>query len=299
MKHLLLDGFNLAFRAYHAVPALTRDDGFPTGALQGWTRMLWKLYDQETPCRGIVFFDKDGSKRHLALHADYKANRAETPEPLAKQIPGLKTLASLLGFCVIEQSGVEADDLIASAAHALTNAGHEVRIASADKDFAQCVNARTHLIVPPPAGHTKDGWAELDASGVREKFGVPPEQIVDYLSLIGDTIDNIPGLPGVGPKTAASWLAEYGNITALLANHERIRPERFRNVLRNAAAILDRNRQLITFRTDISADWEMPADADNAGAAAFFEQMQMRVIAKQFEQRLRPKTPATRQMELF
>ncbi|MDR2430094.1 MAG: hypothetical protein LBD14_04250 [Puniceicoccales bacterium] len=297
MKYVLVDGFNLAFRAYHAMPALTRRDGFPVGALHGWVRILWKLLDQETPCRLTVFFDKDGSRRHLALHAGYKANRAETPPALVAQIPELKAIAAHLGFALAEQSGVEADDLIASAAGALDAQGHSVRIASSDKDFAQCVNARVNLLVPPPAGAPKTGWTLLDADGVNARFGVSPERIVDYLALTGDTVDNIEGIPGVGPKTAVAWLAKHGDLDGVLKDADAIEPPRFRPILRDSAALLQRNRELIAFRRDFQGDWDATAPVDATAARAFFERMEMRSSLLEFERRHGTQAPA--QLELF
>ncbi|MDR3228052.1 MAG: hypothetical protein LBT53_01375 [Puniceicoccales bacterium] len=316
MKWLLIDGFNLAFRAYHALPALTRADGFPVGAIQGWVRILWKLREQEGACSGIVFFDKDGSQRHLALHPSYKANRPKAPEEFKAQLPELKTLSPLMGFRVVERSGVEADDLIASAAKTLTSKGDEVRIASADKDFAQCAGGHVRLLTPPPptfkgapaAGprHAKDSWRELDAEGVREKFGVRSEQIIDYLSLVGDTVDNIPGMAGVGPKTAVAWLAEHGSIAGILAAQERIEPARFRDALRTpeTAALLALNQKLITFRDDFEGDWDTPPPEEDAvGFRAFLERMELRALLAQFERktenRTAPHENAPEQLELF
>jgi DNA polymerase-1 len=286
MKHLLLDGFNIAFRVYHGMPALTRSDGFPIGAIQGWVWLLWKLQEQEAPCQVTVFFDKEGSQRHLAIHAEYKAGRTPMPEELAKQIPELKTVTALLGFRVVEQAGIEADDLIASAAKVLSEQGNDVRIASADKDFAQLVNERVHLLNPPPPKQSKERWVELDAAGVVGKFGVPPERIVDYLSLIGDTVDNIPGLSGVGPKTALAWLLAHGSIDGILAAREQIEPVRLRELLRTADALLALNRELITFRTDFPGDWTSVGVVDEAGARAFFERMSMRAVGREFERRI-------------
>lgn len=298
MKFVLVDGFNLAFRAYHGMPALTRRDGFPVGAIHGWVRILWKLLDQESPCNLTVFFDKEGSQRHLALHADYKANRAETPDALAAQIPELKTVAAHLGFAVAEQAGVEADDLVASAAHALAAKGHCVRIASSDKDFAQCVNEHVNLLVPlPSSGTQKSGWTRLDAAGVHARFGVSPGQIVDYLALTGDTVDNIPGVPGVGPKTAVAWLTAHGSLDGILKALDTIEPARFRPVLRDSVALLQRNRELIAFKHDFTGTWDATALVDATAARAFFERMEMRATALEFERRHGAHTQG--QLELF
>ncbi len=245
-KWLLIDGFNLAYRCFHGLPELTRSDGFPTGALHGWVKSLWMLADQERPAATLVFFDLGGSQDRLALHPEYKAQRAEMPEPLQKQIEPLKALTRALGGAGIEQDGVESDDLLASQAVALARAGHDVLIVSSDKDFAQIVDERIKILLPPPSANPKLGWRLLDAAGVREKFGVSPAQIADYLALVGDASDNIPGVSGVGPKTAAKWLAEHGSLEGVLAHAGGLAPERFRASVAADVERLRRNRQLTT-----------------------------------------------------
>lgn len=246
-KWLLVDGFNLAFRAFYGMPELTRSDGFPTGALHGWVKSLWKLEDDQKPAATLVFFDLGGSQDRLALHPEYKAQRQETPEALERQIPVIKQLTRAMGLVGIERDGVESDDLLAAQAVALAGAGHEVLVVSADKDFAQIVNERIKLLLPPPTANPKLGWRLLDPAGVTEKFGVLPAQIADYLALIGDTSDNIPGLAGVGPKTAAKWLQEHGSLEGVIANATSLKPDRFRETVANEAKRLRLNRQLTTF----------------------------------------------------
>lgn len=246
-KWLLIDGFNLAYRCFFALPELTRSDGFPTGALHGWVKSLWKLVDQERPEATLVFFDLGGSQDRLALHAEYKAQRKEMPEPLQKQIEPIKQLTRAMGFVGIEINGVESDDLLASQAVALAGAGHEVLIVSGDKDFAQIVDHRIKIMLPPPSANPKLGWRLLDAAGVQEKFGVPPSQIADYLALVGDTSDNIHGLEGVGPKTAAKWLAECGGtLEGVIAKAPELKPERFRELVAASAERLRLNLKLTT-----------------------------------------------------
>jgi len=245
-KWLLVDGFNLAYRCFHALPELTRSDGFPTGALHGWVKSLWKFADLEKPEATLVFFDLGGAQDRLALHPEYKAQRAEMPEALRQQIEPLKQLTRAMGLVGIEQDGVESDDLLAAQAAALARAGHDVIIVSSDKDFAQLVDDRIKILLPPPSANPKLGWRTLDANGVREKFGVPPEQIADYLALVGDTSDNIPGISGVGPKTAAKWLAEWENLEGVIAHAAELNPERFRPAVTAEAGKLRMNRQLTT-----------------------------------------------------
>ena len=250
-KWLLVDGFNLIYRCYFALPELTRADGFPTGALHGWVKSLWKLADQEKPEATLVFFDLDGAQDRLALHPDYKAHREEMPEALQKQIEPVKLLTRAMGLVGIEQSGVESDDLLAAQAVAFASAGHEVIIVSSDKDFAQIVGEKIKMMLPPPTANPKLGWRLLDAAGVTEKFGVPPAQIAEYLALVGDTSDNLPGINGVGPKTAAKWLAEWGSLEAIIAHAAELKPERFREPVAAEAEKLRRNLKLTTLNLSL------------------------------------------------
>lgn len=250
-KWLLIDGFNLAYRCFFAVPELTRADGFPTNALHGWVKSIWKLADQEKPDATLVFFDLGGAQDRLALLPEYKAQREEMPEALEKQIPVIKALTRALGLVGIEQDGVESDDLLASQAVALAREGHDALIVSSDKDFAQVVGERIKIMLPPPSANPKLGWRLLDAAGVEEKFGVPPAQIADYLALIGDTSDNIRGIDGVGPKTAAKWLKEFGGVEGVLANAALIKPERFQQVVKDSADTLRRNLKLTTLNLSL------------------------------------------------
>ena len=245
-KWLLVDGYNLAYRCFFAIPELTRADGFPTNALHGWVKSIWKLADQEKPEGTLVFFDLGGAQDRLAIHPEYKAQREEMPEALAKQLPYVRSLTRALGCVGIELEGVESDDLLAAEAVALARAGHEVLIVSSDKDFAQIVDERIKILLPPPTANPKLGWQVRDAMGVREKFGVPPAQIADYLALVGDTSDNIPGITGVGPKTAAKWLAEWGSLEGVIAHAAELQPERFRAAVASEADKLRRNLKLTT-----------------------------------------------------
>lgn len=261
-KWLLIDGFNLAYRCFHALPELTSAKGFPTGALHGWVKSIWKLVDQEKPDATLVFFDLGESQDRVALHAEYKAQRKPMPDPLRQQIDPIKALTRAMGLAGIEQHGVESDDLLASEAVSLARAGHEVVIVSSDKDFAQIVDERIKIMLPPPSANPKLGWRLLDASGVKEKFGVPPAQIAHYLALVGDTSDNIPGLDGVGPKTAAKWLAECGgSVECVLEKAAELKPERFREAVAANAERLRLNLRLTTLNLALPAvkpEWRTP-----------------------------------------
>lgn len=244
---LLVDGHNLAFRSFYGIPQLNRDDGFPLNAIYGWLKGLWRLQDRIRPDKTIVFFDLGHSSARREMLQEYKAQRRPAPDAFHLQMPIIKRLTGLLGIQVVERQNVEADDLLASFAVHTANRT-SVAIASADKDFAQIVSERIHQWLPPSAGHD---WMELDPDGVLRKFGVTTSQIVDYLSLMGDAADNIDGIPGVGAKTAAQWLKNFGSIDGILQNLSQL-PQRFRELLRTMEERLRRNQRLIGL--DLSLD---------------------------------------------
>ena len=275
-KWLLVDGYNMAFRAFYGMPELTRTDGFPTGALHGWVKTMWRLQDQEKPDAMVVFFDLGGSQDRLALHPEYKAQRKETPEPLEKQIPVIKNLTRAMGLVGVELDGVESDDLLAAQARMLANAGHDVLIVSADKDFAQCVDGRIRILLPPPTANPKLGWRVLDPAGVVEKFGVAPAQIAEYLALIGDTSDNIRGINGVGPKTAVKWFAEFQTLEGIITHAAELKPERFREVVAQEADKLRMNLKLTTLRTTSPLPHVVPGEPQAAKLFQLLESLEMK-----------------------
>jgi DNA polymerase-1 len=249
-KILLLDGFNLTFRAYYGMPELTRQDGFSTNALHGWLRTIWKLEDNEQPCTIAAFFDTGGSEKREQLLEDYKGNRSETPEDLKAQIPIIKQMTTLMGISTHECTGVEADDLIASAVETVQGKVAETIIVSADKDLAQLVGPGVTQLLPPPTARPSLGWRKLNADAVEEKFGVRPNQIAEYLALVGDTSDNIPGLKGVGPKTASAWLQKYKTLQGIFDNSGRLNPKRFQGVVYESMDLLRRNLELTLLEKD-------------------------------------------------
>jgi len=279
-KYLLVDGYNMAFRAFYALPELARSDGFPTGALHGWVKTLWKLEDMESPEAVSVFFDKGGSSRHQAVHADYKANRADTPEPLLQQFPLIEQLTGLMGYPVQSQEGIEADDLIASAALQLHAQGHSVVIVSADKDLAQLVQPNITQLLPAPTANPRIGWRKLDEAAVLAKFGVPPEKIPDYLALVGDHSDNIPGIQGVGPKTAVKWIQEYGDIAGILAHRSELKPVRFQDKIAACEDTLKRNLDMVTLRTNFPISGSERLPVQNKELVALLESMEMKRAAQ-------------------
>ena len=250
-KIFLCDGHNLAFRAYYGIRELNRSDGFPTNMIHGWLRSFWRLEDEHNPDEICIFFDKGGSPRRQNLLPQYKANRGSPPEGFSEQLEWVKTMSSALGYFWKEIEGLEADDLIASAIRQLSETQNEIIIVSADKDLAQLVGGKVKQMLPPPTANPQRGWNILDEQGVLAKFGVPPTSILDYLSIIGDQSDNIPGLFGVGPKTAVKWLREYGNLEELIANAGRLSPKRFCSLVYEKRELLMLNRELIKLEDDV------------------------------------------------
>jgi DNA polymerase-1 len=227
------------------------------------------------PDKLLVFFDLGGAQRQLAIREDYKANRGETPEDLAKQIPVIKEWTRAAGYVGVEENGVEADDLIAAYSKKYAEEGHDVLILSADKDLAQLVTDKVHQLVPPPTANPKLGWRELDPAGVEEKFGVRADQIADYLALIGDSSDNIPGLKGVGPKTAAKWLNQYQTLEEVIAYCGELNPKRFQGLVYAEADNIRRNLEMTRLDQSLTIDEEAHADPDPQRAVSLLEEMEM------------------------
>ena len=214
-KLLLVDGSSYLYRAYHALPDLTSPSGQPTGAIYGVLTMLQKLIKEEQPDYLAVIFDRPEKPFRHQLFPEYKANRQTTPEDLISQIEPLHKAIKNLGLPLIAQAGVEADDIIGTLAIAAEKKQISVLIATGDKDMAQLVSDNICMI-----DSMKE--ARLGPSEVKEKFGIGPELIVDYLTLAGDASDNIPGVEKVGPKTAIKWLSEYGDLQGIIDHAEQV-----------------------------------------------------------------------------
>ena len=253
-KILLCDGHNLAFRAFYGIRDLSRSDGFPTNMVHGWLRSFWRLEDDCSPDQIWVFFDKGGSRRREDILPTYKANRGLPPDGFSEQLAWVKRLTTALGHGWREQEGLEADDLIASAVRQLSEDEADLLIVSSDKDLSQLVGPKVKQLLPPPTANPKMGWRLLDESAVKEKFGVSPAGILDYLSIIGDQSDNIPGLPGVGPKTALKWMNEHGDLEGIIENAGRLAPKRFCSLVYEKREDLLRNRELIRLESDLEVD---------------------------------------------
>ncbi|MFA7579835.1 DNA polymerase I [Castellaniella sp.] len=241
---LLVDGSSYLYRAYHAMPDLRNARGNPTGALYGVMAMLRRLlHDYKgVATHGACVFDAAGGSFREELYPDYKANRPSMPEDLRSQLAPIHEGAAAMGWTVIAQEGVEADDVIGTLARQASENGFYTIISTGDKDLAQLVNDDVKLVNTMTGEHQ-------DTDGVIQRFGVPPERIVDYLMLTGDAVDNVPGVDKVGPKTAAKWLGQYGDLEQLLAHADDIKGVAGQN-LRAARAQFPLTRELLTVRLD-------------------------------------------------
>jgi DNA polymerase I len=269
---VLVDGSSYLFRAFHALPALTTADGYPTGAIRGVIGMLRKLAKDYAGSPIAVVFDAKGRSFRNELFADYKANRPSMPDDLRKQIAPIHDIIRAMGLPLLIIDGVEADDVIGTLAREATATKRDVVISTSDKDIAQLVSEHVTLI---------DTMTDtrLDRDGVIAKFGVPPERIIDYLALMGDTSDNIPGVPKVGPKTAAKWIGEYGSLEEVIAHAQQIGGKVGEN-LRASLSMLPLSKQLTTIKCDVDLsvgiDQLIPDPVDVERLRQLFEQYEFR-----------------------
>lgn len=241
---VLVDGSSYLFRAYHALPPLMNSKGQPTGAVYGVANMLKKLLAEYPSHHVAVVFDTKSKNFRHELYPDYKANRPEMPEELASQIQPLHDLIRAMGVPLIAVEGIEADDVIGTLAKQAVDDQRQVIISTGDKDFAQLVSKNIALINTMSNSY-------LDEAGVLEKFGVKPNQIIDYLALMGDTVDNVPGVPGVGPKTAVKWLQKYHTLDNLIAHADEI-TGKIGDKFRDKIDYLPLAKKLVTIHQDMT-----------------------------------------------
>ncbi|MEQ1710028.1 MAG: 5'-3' exonuclease H3TH domain-containing protein, partial [Hyphomicrobium sp.] len=252
----LIDGSGYIFRAYHALPPLTRpSDGLPVGAVHGFCAMLWKLLAEsktsEAPTHVAVIFDAGRETFRNKIYDKYKAQRPPPPEELVPQFPLIRDAVKAFNVASIEQDGFEADDLIATYAREMVAKGADITIVSSDKDLMQ-------LIVPGVVMLDGMKAKRIGRDEVIEKFGVPPEKVVDVQSLAGDSVDNVPGVPGIGIKTAAELINEYGDLDALLARAGEIKQPKRREKLIEFADQARMSRDLVRLKDDVPL--VVPAD---------------------------------------
>jgi DNA polymerase-1 len=280
---VLIDGSSYLYRAFHALPPLTNSKGVPTGAVYGVLNMLLKFLREYTPSHVAVVFDAPGRTFRDELFAEYKANRPAMPDDLRSQLAPLLAAVEALGLPMLRVEGVEADDVIGTLACRAAAAGQHVLISTGDKDMAQLVDEHITLI------NTMSN-SVLDRAGVKNKFDVYPEQIIDYLALVGDSSDNIPGIDKVGPKTAAKWLGAYGTLDGVLEHAEQI-PGKVGENLRAGLTTLALARQLAKIRTDldlpVSANDLTRREADTSKLRAIYASLELRSLLNALE----PATP--------
>lgn len=241
-KILLIDGSNYLFRAFHGLPELSTSRGEPTGAMKGFLGMLGRVAGMVKPDYAAIVFDAPGKNFRHEMYPEYKANRPPMPDDLRVQIAPLHGVLEALGWPLLIIPGVEADDVIASLAEVAKRDGHDVVIATGDKDMAQLVEDRVILL-------NTMNTTFYDREGVIEKYGVPPEHIIDYLALMGDKVDNVPGIEKCGPKTAAKWVNEIGGIDAIKAHAHEVTGKIGEN-LRKGLGFLDEAVKLVTIKRD-------------------------------------------------
>jgi DNA polymerase-1 len=281
---VLVDGSSYLYRAFHALPPLSTAKGEPTGAVLGVVNMLFKLLDEIDPELIAVVFDAPGKTFRDDLYAEYKANRPPMPDELRAQLAPLLEAIEAMGLPLLRIDGVEADDVIGTLARQATSEGMATVISTIDKDMAQLVDDHVTLV------NTMDN-SRLDRAGVAQKFGVTPAQIVDYLALVGDTSDNIPGVPGVGAKTAAKWLQQFGDLDTVKTHASEV-TGKIGERLRESLGSLDVYRALATIRCDL----ELPLTArdlkrrpqDSARLGSLFERLEFTRLLR----RVHGETPA-------
>ncbi len=277
---VLVDGSYYLFRAYHAIRDLTNAEGEPTNAIYGVINMMQKHLTEGGPDYFAIIFDAKGKTFRNDLYADYKANRPPMPDDLVCQIQPLHDLIRAMGVPLLMIDGVEADDVIATLSRQAASKGIKTVVSTGDKDLAQMVNDRIHLI-----NTMSDVY--LDPAGVEEKFGVQPEQIIDYLSLMGDTADNVPGVPKVGPKTAVKWLNQYGSLDEVIAHADEIKGKVGEN-LREFMPQLPLSRELVTLKYDVELDFTpeqlVISAPDNSALKEMYKRWNFRSWLSQLEE---------------
>ena len=277
---VLIDGSSYLYRAFHALPPLTNSNGEPTGALHGVLTMIQKLLREEQPTQVAVVFDAPGKTFRDDLYADYKAHRPPMPDELRSQVQPILDAVEAMGLPLLRVSGVEADDVIGTLCKQAADKGIKVLVSTGDKDLAQLVNDKVTLI------NTMND-SRMDRDGVKAKFDVYPEQIIDYLALVGDTSDNIPGVPKVGAKTAAKWLNLYTSADGIVENSDEIKGK-VGDSLRDNVEQLRLSQQLATIRLDLDLDTGiddlLPREADRNRLRELFSHYELRSMLSQLDE---------------
>ena len=282
-KVFLIDGSSYIYRAFFAIGHLSNSKGFPTNAIYGFTNMLLKVLRDRGAEYAALAFDAPGPTFRHEVFGEYKANRPSMPEDLRIQIPFIKEIVSALRLPILEKEGYEADDLIATLARKLEREGTETVIVSGDKDLMQLISSHVTMYDP-----MKDKTFQVPE--VRERFGVSPEKVVEVMGLMGDTSDNIPGVPGIGPKTAGQLIEEFGSIAELLKNIDKVKNAKVRASLDRYAEQARLSRELATLDSDAPLDWTLEnlrrGEPDRKKLQEIFKEMEFSKLLKDFS--LRP-----------
>ena len=252
MRLLIIDGHAFAYRAFFAIRGLSSPSGQPTNAIYGFIKMLEKLEASFLPSHTVVVWDGGLDEDRVEGLVDYKAQRDPMPDDMEVQLDEIVTYLEANGIASICDDGIEADDRIGQLAKRAEEEGYEVAIASSDKDFFQLINDRVKMLNPAD----KSG-EPMDADAVEAKTGVRPHQIVDWLSLVGDAADNIPGVPGIGVKTAASLLNEFGSVDGIYERLEEVKREKQRESLAASEEVVRRNQALVALKLDLPGEPEL------------------------------------------
>jgi DNA polymerase-1 len=279
----LIDGSSYIYRAFFAIAHLSNSKGFPTNAIYGFTNMLLKVLREKGAEYAAIAFDAPGPTFRHEVFGEYKANRPSMPEDLRVQVPHIKEVVSALGLPVLEKEGYEADDLIATLARKLEREGVETVIVSGDKDLLQLVSSHVTMY-----DSMKDKTFQVPE--VKERFGVSPDKVVEVMGLMGDTSDNIPGVPGIGPKTAGQLIEEFGSIEELLKNVDKVKNAKVRASLDRHAEQARLSRELATLDSDAPLDWPLEdlkrGEPNRKKLQEIFKEMEFSKLLKDFS--LRP-----------
>lgn len=280
---LIVDGHAYAYRAFYAIRQLNGPDGMGTNGIYGFIKMLQKMQTRVNPSHVAVIWDGGLAAERMTLHPDYKSNRPASPPDLDRQIEEIQEYLRASGVATCQQEGVEADDLICRLCDAAVKDGFDVVIASSDKDFMQLVSERVGIL--NPNDKTEAIWG---AEQVRLKTGVEPKQVLDWLALLGDAVDNIPGVPGVGPKTAADLLRQFGSVEGIYGALGAVKSDRLRAALAEGEGLVRKNLELIRLKdcagNEVTLEMCEPAQRDEGRLMELYRRWGFKGMLKELEE---------------
>ena len=285
-KLVLIDGNSIINRAFYGVPDLTNKDGLHTNAIYGFLNIMFKLMDEEEPTHMMVAFDEKAPTFRHEMYGKYKGTRKPMPEELREQVPVLKDILQAMNLCIFSREGIEADDILGTMAKKGEKDGYTVTVVSGDRDLLQLASDTVMVRIPK----TRGGRTEVEdyhTAQVIEKYHVTPSQIIDLKGLMGDTSDNIPGVPGIGEKTAVKILTLFGTVENAIAHREEITPNRAKEAIKNNIELAKLSKQLATIKTDcklgISTEDCLVQDMFNAKAFRIIQSLDIKSLQKRFD----------------